>query len=221
MLPDRLTGIDESNRGRHYLLEEGDRCYYFSEYQGRGGYAASETNQLIFNYKCKPTRAALSPGRRWHKENAITQVVAGLRRVMSQANAEAYTWVPVPTLKIEGHADYDDRLIRTLTRAFTGYDADVRVLLRQTESTEPDHDADDRLTADALYALLEVDNEALAAAPLRRAIVLFDDVLTSGKHFKCAVRRLRTVFPADVPIVGVFIARCVFPDPADDFEVLQ
>ena len=43
--------------------------------------------------------------------------------------------------------------------------------------------------------------------------MLFDDVLNSGKHFKESVRRLRGVMPNEVPVAGIFIARCVHPNP--------
>jgi hypothetical protein len=59
-------------------------------------------------------------------------VAAGLRRAMTQADAESMTWVPVPPSKVAAHADYDDRLMRTLAKAFGGFDVDVRSLLRQS-----------------------------------------------------------------------------------------
>lgn len=97
---------------------------------------------------------------------------------------------------------------------------DIRVLLRQTVSTDADHTSGDRLTPETLYELLEVDHTALAVQSLRRAIVLFDDVLTTGKHFKCCERRLREAIPAATPIMGIFIARRILSNPFDDFEDL-
>jgi hypothetical protein len=58
----------------------------------------------------------------------------------------------------------------------------------------------------------------LNALPLKQALVVFDDVLTTGKHFKCCERRLREVVPAYVPILGVFIARRMLPDATAEFE---
>jgi len=220
LLPERLTSIDETNREHHAFLEQGDRCFFFGEYFAYKGYQGGGTNQLIFNFKCKPSVAATNPGRRRYKEQAIESVAAGLRRAMTQADAERMTWVPVPPSKVVGHADYDDRLMRTLAKAFNGYDVDVRSLLRQSKSTEADHNSGSRLTPDALHALMELDIAQLNALPLRQAIMLFDDVLTTGKHFKCCERRLREFVPADVPIVGVFIARRILPDASAEFEDL-
>ncbi len=189
------------------FLEPADRCLFFGEYFTAHGHQGGGTNQLIFNFKCKPSDAAESPARHNYKEQAIHCVAAGLRRAISRTNAECLTWVPMPPSKIPGHADYDDRLNRTLATAFSGYDVDVRPLLRQAASTEADHSGGDRLSLDALSALVELNHALLDARPLRDGIVLFDDVLTTGKHFKSCQRRLRTRVPEYLAITGMFIAR--------------
>ncbi len=220
MLPDRLTLIDETNRGDHPYLETGDRCFYFGEYFAGKSYKGGPTNQLIFNFKCKPTVAAANTGRAHYKNQAIQTIANGIRRVIGQQNAERYTWVPIPPSKAIGDPDYDDRLLRTLLLAFQEYNADVRPLVRQTVSTPADHEQEDRLTRDALRAVLEVDVASLEAAPLREGIILVDDVLTSGKHFKESERHLRRAIAEDVAIAGIFVARCIHPNPVDDFELV-
>jgi hypoxanthine-guanine phosphoribosyltransferase len=55
-------------------------------------------------------------------------------------------------------------------------------------------------------------------SPLRsRRVLLFDDVLNSGKHFK-AQQLLAQRFP-DATILAVFLARCL-PDPPVAFDPL-
>jgi hypothetical protein len=220
LLPDRLTGIDETNRDQHVHLQPEDRCFFFGEYFAGKGYRRGGTNQLMFNFKCKPSDAATNLGRKMYKERAVAAIAAGLRRAITRENVERLTFVPIPPSKVVGHADYDDRLMRTLVSAFDGYAADIRLLLRQTGSTESDHTAGGRLSPEALAALLQIDRERLAERPLRQGIVLFDDVLTTGKHFKCCERRLRDVVPVPVPIVGVFVARRILSTPIDGFEDL-
>ena len=220
MFPDRLTRIDETTRDQHYYLQEGDFCYFFGEVFA-GGYAVCDTNQLLFNYKCEPSVALGHAARGRYKQNAIATIAAGMRAALPRANAEQYTWVPIPSSKIAGHPDYDDRLVRTLSMAFAGYNADIRQLLRQSESTEADHKGEDRLRPEKLYNLLQFDQAALGARPLGRKIVLFDDVLTTGKHFKCCERRIREAVGAEIPIIGVFITRRARTTAADEFENLD
>jgi hypothetical protein len=45
-------------------------------------------------------------------------------------------------------------------------------------------------------------------------IILFDDVLTTGKHYK------REIDPT-IAIAGIFVARRALPRPIDDFENLD
>ena len=220
LLPDRLTWIDETNRDQHAFLQEGDRCLFFGEYFAGKGYQGGGTNQLMFNFKTLPSIARTYPARRSYKESAIATVATGLRKVLGRNQIERLTFVPIPPSKTPDHPDYDDRLTRALTMGCTGFNSDIRLLLRRMSSTESDHRTGARLTPEALHSLLELDSAAVAAKPLREAIVLFDDVITTGKSFKCCERRLREVIPATIPIMGLFVARRILRNPFDDFENL-
>ena len=69
-----------------------------------------------------------------------------------------------------------------------------------------------------MRAVLEVDTAILQSSPLRDGIILVDDVLNSGKHFKESERHLRRAIPENVAISGIFVARCIHPNPAGNFE---
>jgi hypothetical protein len=222
LLPNRLTLIDETNRGDHRYLDTTDKCYFFGEYFAGKGYQGGGTNQLIFNFKCKPTAAASNPARRGHKARAIQTIAAGLRSVVAKDSAERITWIPIPPSKAEDDPDYDDRLLRTLNLAFTGYNVDVRAVLQQSESTGSDHNSTgERISPEALYAVTEVNQSILAAKTMHPYVFLFDDVLTTGKHFKCCQSRLREVLPTNTQITGLFVARRVVPNPFAEFEVFE
>lgn len=104
--------------------------------------------------------------------------------------------------------DYDDRLLRLLQLAFAGYDADIRPLVHQTASLPADHRGRQRVSFAALYSLTGVDTSQLMQRALRPEVVLFDDVLTTGKHFKCAQARLRERL-GPIRISACFLARRV------------
>jgi len=217
----RWTKIDETTRPDHFYLEEGDSCYHLREYFARKGYQGGETNQLILNLKIAPSVATANQKRGYWKEQAITRCAADLRGSMSREVVEKVTWVPVPPSSAVGEPDYDDRLLRVLRRAFGGYNVDIRELLRQRESTIPDHKANDRISMDALRDILAIDHAVVEARPLGERIVLFDDVLTSGKHFKCCEYRIREALPDGPPVVGMFIARSVRSSPFEEFAALD
>lgn len=205
-----LRWIDEANRSEHWLLEREDHCLFLGEYLPGGGWTAGPTNSLVLDFKRAPSRIRAS--RRaaavaYFKERAIEAVGCELRRGFGRAAVErSLTFVPMPTSKRPGEGDYCDRLLRALRFAFAGWDADLRPLLRISAPMAPDHDpAHPRLRHRELLRLMEVDGAQLAR-PLRPVLVLFDDVLVSGKHLSAAKACIRDRCPAQ-PIIAVFVAR--------------
>ncbi len=203
-----MLQIDETTRDEHFSLESSDRCFYIWEYAARRRYDFSPTNQLIANLKIKPSQIAASPARGYHKERAIEHSADALRSLIQRTWVERFgTFVPMPPSKVDGDADHDDRIGTLLRRAFGAFTAaDIRPLLEQTTTTPADHESTERLSYSALLSVMRVD-EAYTHAP-RPNIVVVDDVLNSGKHFRVAQHLLSQRFP-DTPVIGVFIARCV------------
>jgi hypothetical protein len=210
----RLSQIDASNRDAHARLHEDDRCYYVYEYTSGKNYAFSATNQLIANLKKKPT----SPANQLHyKTKAVGQCADTLRAVMNSDWLQSATLVPVPGSKAAGDPEFDNRMER-IARGI-GPGLDVRSIVRQRESTLAAHEAQpgQRVTVEQLLDLYEID-EALAQ-PVPTHIGVLDDVLTAGTHFRAMRITLEQRFPG-VPVVGLFIARRVFPLEVEDFDVL-
>jgi hypothetical protein len=193
--------------GHHYYLDENDECYFMGEYTARRGYNFGETNQLIFNLKKGMERATLPDFR--YKAQAIETAGFLLRKYLAHPNniasLHSSTLVPVPPSKAKDHALYDDRILRILRAMDTDKDLDIRELLIQQETLESFH-GDNRLSPDVLATKYAVDDALSTPAP--RCIWLFDDVITTGSHFKAAKQVLSTRFPG-IGIVGIFIARRV------------
>ena len=203
-----MIALDQLSRIDHPYLSDGDECWCLSTYISGVGYRAGAVNQLIANFKCMPSIAELDSPRARYKERAIAAVAARLRDAVSQSWVESVTWIPVPPSRVRHDLDYDDRLMRVLRQAFASYDTDLRAALYQTESLTADHAGSRRSRPDSLYACLRINWDALLGRPLRDGLVLFDDVLTTGKHYKCCQRRLHQALP-DMRISGLFIARRV------------
>ena len=203
-----LIRLDEASRADHIFLTALDRCAFLAQYcSGSGGESRDGScHQLIRNFKCEPSRARSDRRRGRYKEQAIATLSAWLRHAVPRRLAESCTWVPIPPSQRAEDPEFDDRLTRTLQLAFGGYDVDVRRVLCQTRSTPRDHVGRARLSEQTLFEILRIDESVLAQRAVRGRVVLFDDVLTSGKHFKCCERRLREVLP-DTPIAGIFLMR--------------
>jgi hypothetical protein len=217
-IPQRLLQIDETTVGDHFNLATSDLCFCVWEYTAGQRYDFSPTNQLISNLKIKPTQITTNPRRDYYKQQAINHSATALRSLVQRTWVEQIgTFVPMPTSKIRGHQDFDDRIQRLLRAAFGPMNADIRPMIEQTESTAADHESADRLSHAALRTITRI-NEAHAEAPLRANIALVDDVLTSGKHFKVAQELLSQRFPG-TPVIGIFVARCIRSNVLVDREV--
>ena len=208
--------IDDTNRAEHYHLTPDDQCYFLFEYTSGKNYQFSETNQLISNLKKKPSGAQRPDYR--YKRIAIRNCSQQFGSAINPAWLNGGTLVPVPPSKAVGDPDYDDRMSQICRGIPAAFPLDVRELVTQTASTEAAHESDDRVTVEELLQIYQVDEMRAAPAPQRIAIV--DDVLTAGTHWLAMHKVLSARFP-NVPIVGMFIARRIFPaqDPLADFAI--
>lgn len=210
-IPEKLWKIDESTVGQHFSLRDGDQCYYIWEYTAARRYDFSPTNHLIWNLKIKPSQIARSPKRNYYKEQAIDHAAAGLRYFLRREHAEKYmTFIPVPGSKAAGDPDHDQRMLRVLQRALTGWSADIRPMLELTQSTSADHETTDRISHEELAAISRLNDSSGDA--VRPIVLVVDDVLNSGKHFKVAQELICARF-AHVEVRGLFLARCVRDTP--------
>jgi hypothetical protein len=214
---ERLRWLDAHEREEHHFLRHADHCLFFGEFHRKCGWTGGETNELIADFKRTPSQIAASLRSRalgYFKRRAERTIGQALREQFGRAAVDALiTFVPMPGSKLPGESDYCDRLSRTLHLAFAGCAHDIRPLLRQKVGTAADHlSGSRRLSYRALLDIVEIDPAQLSR-PLRPLVVLFDDVLTSGKHFAVAQRRIRETDPAQA-ILGVFVARRVRAEAA-------
>lgn len=91
----RFTRIDDLTRPDHWYLAEDDTCYFLGEYTARQGYAYSDTNQLVINFK-KPMDRRQFPEWRY-KEAAIRQAAEAFRKGLNPEALDRLTFVPIPT----------------------------------------------------------------------------------------------------------------------------
>ncbi len=205
MLYDRLSKIDDLTRSDHSFLEQGDRCYYLGEYTARGGFAAGDTNNLILNFKKSMDRRGRPEWR--HKVRAIQTVAEEPRHVIGRRDIEEATFVPVPPSKMPTDPGYDDRLVQTLRRMGDGFDIDIREIITQRQNMAAAHESEIRPTIRELIESYIVN--AQLTQPVRdNTIIVFDDVLTTGCHFKAMQHVLADCFPG-ARIIGLFVARRV------------
>lgn len=211
MEPIKLQKIDEALLPEHSCLESTDYCYFIGEYAGKQGFdykhptqAIENMNDVIQNFK-KPMDRKGRP--EWdHKEQAILKIAHWLMSTPSWEKLKNATWVPIPPSKTKFDSQYDNRLWQVLLKMKAHENSlDMRELLLATSNREAAHNPGAARPSISDH----LDNFALNNSqenPKPRAIVLFDDIITSGATFKAAQIIIQKIF-LNLPIIGLFIAR--------------
>lgn len=197
----KLVLIDEMTISDHYQLDSDDKCFYYFNYTAQKGYSHSACNELILNFKKKVDRKGLQEYQ--HKINAINKIGGYLSNI-SQDSVNKSVFVPIPPSKTKANPLYDDRILLALQRGLLPKKADIRELVYQTVDTEESHNSAEKRDVRKLEAILAIDESLVD--DMREYIVLVDDVLTTGCHFKAVKNILKARFP-DATIIGLFIAR--------------
>ena len=196
-----LTRIDELTRWEYRYLQDGDLCFFLREYTAGQGFSYSETNNLISNFKKPPS--VRNTGQWYWKQQAIERLAAELAPEPWLADV---TLVPIPPSKAREDPEYDDRLIQLLHRLDKDRGYDIRELLVQRASTPAAHASTAPRSPSRIAALYDIDESLAEPAP--DLIGLFDDVITTGAHFRAAHQVLQQRFPG-VTVAGIFLARTV------------
>lgn len=97
-----------------------------------------------------------------------------------------------------------------------GNDIDIRDLILQKESTQSVHSSDEKRNPDKIADNYEI-NES-QSKDVKKCIVIFDDILTTGAHYKAAESVLSKKFPNN-QIKGLFIARRVFDRSEENGDI--
>lgn len=204
-----LTKVDKLilQTQAHWHLDEDDDCYFYGEYTARRGFNFSDTNQLIFNFK-KGLEKQANPYEWKHKARAIRQAAQMLRETLAnKENIESLrsaTLVPIPPSRAKDDPLYDNRVVNMLQIFSGNLDLDIRELILQTETIGSSHSADYRPNPDELADNYEVDPSLEQPTP--RSVWIFDDVLTTGAHFKAMKKVIQQTYPG-VSCIGIFLAR--------------
>ena len=204
-IPDRLLRLDELTRLEHGCIAADDVCFHLWERVTGGSYAEHPTNQLIMNLQISMSALRANSRRAFYKEEAIRYAANALSRTVPTDFFQNSTWIPIPPSAIKGDPEYDSRLINVLRSVWPRI-PDFRELVVQTvnhTSREKNLAPETRATD---YA---IDETVFEPAPT--SVVIFDDMLAGGSHFKAMQMVLERRFPG-VQTCGVFLARAVRPN---------
>ncbi|TPN87141.1 hypothetical protein [Aquimarina algicola] len=203
----KILKLDEFLCLDHSYLSVSDNCYYLREYTARAGYAHSPTNQLISNFKKPLNRKGKAD---WgYKDGAINEVANNFIEALNGLKFEDFTLVPIPPSKAKDHPEYDDRMSQAIRKLCEEYGGQMSELILCNESKQASHtiaEGEPRPNQFQIAQNLKLDENEIKN--LRRNIILFDDVVTTGAHFKACKQIIMERLP-NKQIVGLFLARTI------------
>lgn len=198
----RLLKIDELSIDDHCYLRSDDVCYYFMEYRPT---ITDEVKSIIMNFKKSLDRKMLPDYP--YKIKTTNSLAELLRQNIPEFQQSDTILVPIPPSKSKDHPLYDSRVYDLLEIFCNGREnSDLRDLISTKGQLSPSHSATIRPTPGDIYGNLILDKKMCLEK--KHKIILFDDVITTGAHFKACKKLLKEEFP-DSEIIGIFIARSV------------
>lgn len=217
----RLQKVDELSIADHYYLEPSDECWYFGEYTAYKDWSFSKTNQLVKNFKKK---MSLQGTNQWqYKMLAIREVGQLIAGTINRDRLNGVIFVPIPPSKIRTDPEFDPRITQALSQAsnFLNVALPISECITQRSNAEPDHlSGVPRLTPQERAESYDIHIERIPNNT--NVVVIVDDVITSGSHYKGAEIAIRRILP-NASFAGLFIARTVRDNCNldDDFDFNQ
>ena len=204
------TRISRVNSFNHRELDGEDICLFLhtrETHQYGEIDQWSYAYQTIENFKISPVALQNNPARRRYKEQAVQTITNDLAMLFRDANPRArFLLVPAVTSKSRTDPNYDDRLIKVCSTVASRFpNVDSFELLSISRTIASAHTGAGTRNVNALLSNIVVDTSI--AIRDYASVLIFDDVISSGAHFKTCKLAIQRAYGNDVPIEGVFWAR--------------
>lgn len=194
-----LTQYDYNLHPRPHLTQN-DICYYFMEHTV-GGYEASPSNNKISNFK-KPV-SAMGTNQWPHKQRAIRQFINDLESITFKDDQGEMMVVPGITSKPRSDTAWDDRIDK-VAEGFANKFSHLSIgkIIDTRAVVVPSSHGGSRDMATIKNNTLWDGNCPETAD----TIIIIDDVLTTGAHFKAWKEFILENCPNINKVIGVFWA---------------
>jgi phosphoribosylpyrophosphate synthetase len=201
----------------HSDLENNDECYYLRDYTRGTGFQGSPTNDLILNFKkgVKYKGTVQYPYKIKAIDQISNEILEGFKAHLKIPNP---IFCPIPPSKAKDHPEYDDRLIQVLTKVQTEFPMQILELIETSTSHVPQHNAEVRMSLLELKDHLQFMNKGIDLNG--KAVFLFDDIITNGRHFKACKQLILEHYP-QARVIGLFIARRIEDPNLENWDPLN
>ena len=187
----------------HHYIRDADYCLYRREYVSGYGYQGGPTNQLVLNFKKSPSKKG-TPEWRYRKQ-AIMSFKTEIEKLFKMDLRISIT--AIPSSKHSSHLEYDNRfedLFNELLKSRPNLNTEWPIEIKQTS-----HASHTEGTRNPEHIKRNYVWRGFEKKP--KTLCVFDDVLTSGAHFRAVSDFLRKNGYKG-RIIGIFWSRTTFPE---------
>ena len=197
-----IIRIDELLISNHPFLSKSDECYFLMNYPPYSRFGRTIENTLLMDFKLSNEKCNTEYWRT-KKIEAIDKIYKILEECLPKITTDNTLFVPMPTSKNKNDSSYDARLPNILHRYCDEIFGDCRELILTKETTPSTHTSA-RKKPEEIFANLELN--MLLCDGKAEDILLVDDVITTGSHFKACKTLLESQYPL-ANIKGLFFGR--------------
>lgn len=220
--PTTLKKIEGDWLNNHHHLTELDECYFFDEYPTAEGFNHPGYSRII-NFK----RSLDAKPNLLKYKNREIEYYANLMRNATQKSEPPLPIIIAPTSKSPQDPLYDERLLKTLSKARDKGGKIIPIDLFETTATRSalHHNGGQTRSIQEIKDSIICKADALQfiADSNFRKIFFFDDMITTGCTFHACRQKINeclcqitNTLPPD--FLGIFLSRRVPPNPADEFD---
>ena len=195
-----VTDMSASN---HRCLEPSDICVYYRVKEKHVYGSFTETNSIVTNFKKKPSICRSNQRMTEYKEDGVRTITKDVLSLFSRKRSGRFLLVPAITSKACDDVEYDNRLVRVCRAVSDKLDnVDCLDLLSVNESIASAHAGGSRSIDFIRSKIVVSPGYDLGGYDY---VFIFDDVLTTGAHFKACQLELEREY--GIRACGLFWAR--------------
>ncbi|WP_373072109.1 phosphoribosyltransferase [Sulfurimonas sp.] len=192
-----LTKYDHKLHNRLNLLDS-DECYYFFEATNEG-YKGSKVNDLLFNFK-KPIEKK-GKAEWYYRDKAVDKFAKYLSKIES-FNNNVMVVIPAATSKNRSSELFNDRIDETVRKLKLKCPNVVIEIPFDTKiDVQESHNGGTRKVED-----IQNNTEWLGFNTKAETVVIVDDVLTTGAHYRAWKDMILSKEPTVKRVIGLFLA---------------
>jgi len=206
--------IDKIEIQNRHHLEKDDICYYLMEHDSKG-YKSSKANQLIFNLKIPIENINKNPNQEPHKKKAMLEFQNSLLNLLNDFKDKKLILIPAATSKPKNSEFFDKRLdviVENLCKQNSThwhYEPILDVKEQKTATHSGGNRSIDEIKNNLIIKDFSVPNYSDAII-----ILIIDDVLTTGSHFRVWKNEIMQKYPLAKNIQGAFLGLHIFDNDA-------